>query len=255
MMMKPDNWLRFTEKEKRVFRKIIKYPHQNDTELSKKIGINRTTITAIRNKLYKRNFYSKIRIPKLCLAECEIFNVRNFRLNPLGISYKEKKEINELFESPEMIFGILSEDKITGIFLSKNYTELYKINALNKLSAQSDISEKICSAYFPIKLSKIPVFFNYTSLFEPPPKSSDEQIRDDIQLQKIEYHPTGVQSFQILHLRNYYAILSMHQSHMIIPDFDWILIGSTLIGVLDTLEKIHHCDETKYLSILYKYQP
>ena len=178
-MAKSHNKLQFTEKENQVFQNIIKHPDLNDTKLSKKTGINRTTITAIRNKFYEKKLYFKVRIRKLCPDECEILNISTFRLNPLDMSHMDKKYIHELFDSPEMIFGILSEDKLLGIFLTKNYTEFYKISPLNKLSEQSDTSERINNLHFPIKLSRIPLFFNYTSLLnsaKSPVKNTDDNI-------------------------------------------------------------------------------
>ncbi len=157
--------VQFTEKEQKVFEGIIKYPHMNDTALSTKINVNRTTITSIRNKMQSANLYSRIKIPRLCLEKSEILTIICFRLNLLEITDAKTKDINSLFETPQMIYGIASENMIFAVFLTESYTELYNIEQINTLIDAKYIYETTQYNY-PLHSCTIPVFFNYTSLFE-----------------------------------------------------------------------------------------
>ena len=137
----------------------------NDTALSKKININRTTITSIRNKFREADLYSTAKLPKLCLEKSEIVSIICFRLNLLEITGAKTKDIKSLFETPQMIFGIESENTILAVFLTKSYTELYNIEPINTLADAKYVSETT-QYNCPLYSGTIPVFFNYTSLFE-----------------------------------------------------------------------------------------
>ena len=163
----------FTEKEEQVFEGIIRHPHLNDTELSKKININRTTITCIRNKLLTSSLYSPARIPKLCIDKSELLTIVCIRLNPFEASRAKTKEIDALFDTPQMIFGIASQDKLLAIFLSKDYTELYNTESLNSLNDAQYVSETIYHT-FPIQSLHVPVFFEYAPLFRSSGKTGKQ---------------------------------------------------------------------------------
>ena len=61
-----------TRKERLVFYNLVKHPDFNDNQISKEIDVKRSTVTAIRNKLKRDGFYTKLVIPNLPALGCRL---------------------------------------------------------------------------------------------------------------------------------------------------------------------------------------
>ena len=63
--------IHLTHNEKIVFYGLIKYPLLNDRELSETLGIKRSTVTAIKNKLIREKYFMTRAVPDFRLFGCE----------------------------------------------------------------------------------------------------------------------------------------------------------------------------------------
>ena len=59
-----------SEKEKVVLYGLSKYPNYTDKLLSKKLNLKHSTVTAIRHRLHKNEYFRKLIIPKLQNMGC-----------------------------------------------------------------------------------------------------------------------------------------------------------------------------------------
>jgi PAS domain S-box-containing protein len=115
-----------TSKEKLVFYGLCAYPSLNDLELSEKLKLKRSTITAIRNRLRKDSWFSPTNIPNFYALGCESVSVMHCNFNT---SLKERRDLglaDEISKMPEIIFSNESDDDSVCIFASKKFVDLQK---------------------------------------------------------------------------------------------------------------------------------
>ncbi|MCW8966804.1 MAG: MarR family transcriptional regulator [Candidatus Pacearchaeota archaeon] len=126
--------LKFTPKEKLVFYAVCKYPLLRDEELSKKINLKRSTVTAIKNRLKKNKIFGMFYIPNIKLLGGSQFSIIQYKFVS---SQKDKKQIQkDIEDTPEIIVNLEKEQEIIIFFTSKQYTDLQKFhtNFTNKYS-------------------------------------------------------------------------------------------------------------------------
>jgi len=158
--------IKLTDKDKTVFYSIIRWPHLNDTELSKKTNIKRSTITAIRNKLEKNKLYTTIKAPDLERLGCELLTVRYGGFNPLA-SYKVREKYTSTQKFPEVFFKRSTDRQRMALSAAENFTEVKKyIDYSNRVYGEHDFltDEGIIHVFFPYKVSRIFRFFDYAPL-------------------------------------------------------------------------------------------
>lgn len=160
---------RLNKNEKLVLYGLIKYPLFNDRELSDKIKLKMTTVTAIKNRLKKNGYYYTVRIPVLQNLGCELLMTSLVRYNPL-ISERNRTKAHEdtIGENvPEIIFSINESDGGFSLGIAKNFTEMH--NAIEKIECayrENEIIESSPPSYFffPFEYSKIFNFFDYAPI-------------------------------------------------------------------------------------------
>ena len=159
-----------TDKEKLVFYGLVKYSLLNDHQLSKRLKIKRSTITAVKNKLKKQNFYSTYAIPNFESIGCELMCIVKGE-SPVG-SIEERKKlgiINKIINSPEVIFDIGTDKEFLGIIVSRNFVEIKKlmdyVSAIYENSTNGTMEPPHFS-YFPFEMSNIIKFFDYSALIK-----------------------------------------------------------------------------------------
>lgn len=152
-----------TENQKKVFYSIIKYPLFNDIELSEELKIKRSTITAIRNKLKRDNFYSCYRIPSFSLIGCELLTIMYGKLNPMTrFKLKKFNIFRETSNAPEQVYLNVTNKEVIGICISKNFTELKThIDNLIRKYKEYDLIEDISLVQFPLEISKFEKLFEH----------------------------------------------------------------------------------------------
>jgi len=121
-----------TSKEKLVLHGLCVYPFFNDIELSEKLKLKRSTVTAIRNRLWKDGWFSIINLPNFYALGCESFSLLHCNFKA---SLKERKDwgmLKEVLEIPEIVFSNETDDESILIFISRRFADFQKF--LNKSS-------------------------------------------------------------------------------------------------------------------------
>jgi PAS domain S-box-containing protein len=179
-----------TDNEKKVLYGIVKYPSYNDIELSRELGIKRSTITSIKNKLRKNNFYSSYRIPDFSLLGCEMLAVMYAKLNPMT-QHEAKKScmLRETTSVPEQVYLSATNRELVGFCISKNLTDFKKHmdNIIRKYKGY-DLIEDINLIYFPFETSKFENLFDYSPLLaklfglgiKEKPKKTVKQVKREL---------------------------------------------------------------------------
>lgn len=155
-----------THKERLVFYGLIKFPELNDSKLSGKFKIKRSTITAIRNKLRRKNFYSTYIIPNFKLLGYELMTFIWGKSSP-PILRKEKMEINpikEAMNSPNSVFQVATDNEFFALLVFKNFTEFKKMqdSYASVYKKYSGDEHNINIIHFPLETSKAYALFDYS---------------------------------------------------------------------------------------------
>ncbi len=162
--------LPFTQKERIVFYGLVRFPELNDQKLSKELKIKRPTVTAIRNKLRRQDFYSPYIIPNFKLLGYELMSFI-WGESSLPIPLEEKMEIpavKKAMQSPENVFQIITENEFFSFLVFKNFTEFKKMqdeqaHVYEKYSAKE---RNVNIVHFPFETSETPSLFDYSPLLK-----------------------------------------------------------------------------------------
>lgn len=129
------NRLPLTSKEKLGLCGLIRFPEFNDRELSAKLGIARTTITTIKNRLISEGYYSHFNLPRFELIGANIICMARYikRLNggPRGEAAL-KKQIERVNSTPEIFVSLGSDTEEFDLMLCKDIETLNRILDKNK---------------------------------------------------------------------------------------------------------------------------
>ncbi len=158
----------FTPNEKAVFYGLTCYPYFNDRELAERIGINLSTVTAIRQRLRKNGYFRTIRVPMLQNFGCELLSILYTNFNPV-IPLQERIKITEenIEVSEELFFSLGELEKGFSLSLSKDYTTISKINDIRTMTfGKLGLLERENprEIIFPFEISKIYRFFDFSPL-------------------------------------------------------------------------------------------
>jgi len=162
---------KLNKNEKLVLYGLVKYPLLNDRELADKIKLKMTTVTAIKNRLKKNNYYYTVRIPVLQNLGCELMVSSFISFNPLNIEkdvLKIHKDVIEK-ECPEVIYSSMESNSGFYLGIGKNYTELHStIEKVERVYQENDLIEDKAPIYFlfPFEYTKIHNFFDYAPLIK-----------------------------------------------------------------------------------------
>ena len=156
-----------TEKEKKVLLYLVEYPELNDIELSSKTGIKRSTITAIRNRLRKENFYKTVAIPNFPRFGCKLLGVLYGRFNPE--TPREARESAQTFqekiEHPELVFARSTDTEVVAIYLARNLADIRRVQDRFIIDYKShNFLEEVNQVFYPLEMCDVSSFFNYSPL-------------------------------------------------------------------------------------------
>lgn len=186
--------------EKLTLYGLINFPNLNNRQLSEKLKLKNSTVTAIKNRLRKNEYYRTIVIPRLQNMGCKMLVVIYTNFSPL-IPLEERVKITgetiEVFE--EIFFSVGEQDKGFSISLSKDYATIARINDIRTqtFGGRGLLEEERPNLIvFPFEISKIYRFFDFAPLlnscldldFIVNEKSKDIAFKniDDIYLQDTE---------------------------------------------------------------------
>ncbi len=156
-----------TKKEKLVFYNLVKQPELNDNELSEKIGIKRSTITAIRNRLKKDGFYYTSIIPNLPAIGCRLMGIIYGRYNPLTPRTERMKAstFEERLKHPELVFARSTDTEFVNIYVAEHLADIRRIQDKAFLDYEAHgFIEEFNTVYYPLELSTITSLFNFAPL-------------------------------------------------------------------------------------------
>jgi len=164
--------------EQKVLYGITKYPNLNDNEIARILDVKLSTLSSIKKRLYEQNIYRSLRVPLLNNMGCELLAVIYTRFNPvikLNERVKTTKSTIEVFE--EIFYSVGEQDKGFSVSLSKNYTNIGRINEIRtktfgKVGLLED--EYPNEVIFPFENSYITRFFDYSRVLK-----NSFQLKDD----------------------------------------------------------------------------
>jgi len=160
----------FTKKEQLMLYGLTKYPNYTDKQLSEKLNLKHSTVTSIRHRLSKNEFYRVLAIPRLQNMGCKMLVVIYTNFSPL-IPLKERVKITgkeiEVFD--EIFFSAGVQDKGFSLSLAQDYASIGKINDIRTQTFGSRgllEDEYPNMVVFPFEISKIYRFFDFAPLLK-----------------------------------------------------------------------------------------
>jgi DNA-binding MarR family transcriptional regulator len=177
-----------SDNETRTLLGLVKYPTLNDRQLSERIGIKMSTVTAIKNRLKDLGFFITVRVPNLQNLGAEILSVTYAHTDP-AIPEKTQVDVGRhLFEGFDELFYIGAGPRYRfSMSMHRNYSsacrvvdgvfDLYSRNGLLIPGVQKVV-------HFPFDQTKMYNFFDYSALLEKafdvqlPPRDSDRHVHD-----------------------------------------------------------------------------
>jgi len=159
-----------TEKEKLMLYGLTKYPSLTDKQLSEKLNLKPSTVTSIRHRLRKNEFFRGLAIPRLQNMGCNLLVLIYTDLSPL-IPLEERAVLSgktiAVFE--EIFLSIGAQEKGFSLSLSKDYATIGRINDIRtqtfgKYGFLED--EYPNMVVFPFDISKIYRFFDFSFLLK-----------------------------------------------------------------------------------------
>jgi DNA-binding MarR family transcriptional regulator len=180
--------VQLTKKEEKVLYGLIRYPNLSDSDLSEKINVKLSTLTSIKRRLSEQKYFYKLTVPLLNRLGAELLAVIYTQFNPvipLEERVKTTRKTIEVFD--EIFFSVGAQDKGFSISLSKNYTNIGRINEIrtDTFGKVGLLEEKYPNeAIFPFENSHIHRFFDYSRVIK---KFFDFEIEDDDTKSKTEW--------------------------------------------------------------------
>ncbi|MBU0497426.1 MAG: helix-turn-helix domain-containing protein [Candidatus Thermoplasmatota archaeon] len=154
--------------EKIVLHGLVKYPNLPDRELADLIKIKHSTITTIRNRLRKNDFFRTLNSPNLEYLGSKMLVVIYTKFSPL-IPLDERVDITgktiEVFD--EIFLSVGEQDKGFSLSLSEDYATIGKINDIRTqtFGVRGLLEETYPNmVIFPFAISKIYRFFDFAPL-------------------------------------------------------------------------------------------
>lgn len=157
--------------ERLVLYGMVRYPLLNDRQLSTKLKLKMTTVTAIKNRLKKNKYYSTIRVPVLEFLGTEIFSVMHTKFNPIVAEKEIIEKIGMLSShAPEFTYGIYDSGDGFGFAFARNYTDM--LDAIETMSMAARAKGYVENLkpplkdfyYFPLRNVKIYNYFDFAPL-------------------------------------------------------------------------------------------
>lgn len=155
-----------TSNEKQVLYGLVRHPVLNDRELSESLGVKVSTVTAIRRRLRRGDYYVTRRIPMMHRLGWELLVAGSARLD-LGQPGQAGGRLRELLKDrfPSLFHVVSSADHLSFLGFARNYTAFRtEVDELRvgldkaKLLGNGDVH----FAVFPMAVSVVPTFFDYS---------------------------------------------------------------------------------------------
>ena len=177
-----------SENESKTLLGIVKYPTLNDRQLSERIEIKMSTVTAIKNRLKDLGYFMTVRVPKLQNMGAEILSVAYAHTNPALPEDMQVEVGRGLFEDFDELFYIGAGPRYRfSMSMHRNYSSASQVldGVLELYSRKGLLVHGGHQAvHFPFDQTKIYNFFDYSNLLEQtfelrlPPREEDASLHD-----------------------------------------------------------------------------
>lgn len=155
-----------TSNEKQVLYGLVRHPVLNDRELSESLGVKVSTVTAIRRRLRRGDYYVTRRIPMMHRLGWELLTTGTAKLD-LGQGGQVAGRLREVLKDhfPNLFHVVSSADQLSFLGFARDYTsvraEIDELRVgLDKARLLGDGDVRF--AVFPMALSTLPTFFDYS---------------------------------------------------------------------------------------------
>jgi DNA-binding MarR family transcriptional regulator len=186
-----------TSNEKQVLYGLVRHPVLNDRELSELLGVKVSTVTAIRRRLRRADYFATRRVPMMHRLGWELLVGGSARLD-LTQGGQSIPRLRDLLKDrfPGLFHVVASADHLSFLGFAHNFTAARKeVDDLRmsldraKLLGDADVD----LSAFPMSLSILPAFFDYShslalafDLEDRPSFKMDHAKSGDIELTRKE---------------------------------------------------------------------
>ncbi|MFH1840342.1 MAG: PAS domain S-box protein [Nanoarchaeota archaeon] len=143
-----------TKYEKLVLYGLVKYPLKNDRELSKELSLKRSTVTAIRNKLFKAGFYTTYIAPNFYILGCTSVCILAGKFPENG-DVDGTKLIKKITLFPEVVRAVQTETNFILVVVSEKFGDTKEIIDLVSSLYSKKNENMLKMIHFPFKKSTI----------------------------------------------------------------------------------------------------
>ncbi len=165
--------INLTKKEKLAFYGLVRYPHLSVKELAEKIGLRKTTVNSIKNKLKSEGYYKTRYVPRFDIIGCDLFSFTYGKLGYIDTAGKgeiplsfHEKMFEKVKSSPEKVYFVSSSQDFFSFVISKNLSDFKKSHDIYEeiMHKQKIRFEDHDVIHFPSDNSIFCNFFNFAGI-------------------------------------------------------------------------------------------
>ncbi len=155
-----------TSNEKQVLYGLVRHPVLNDRELSELLSVKVSTVTAIRRRLRRADYFVTRRIPMMNRLGWELLVGGHARLD-LAQGSQVLPRLREALKDrmPSLFHVSASADHLAFLAFARNYTEARgEVNEMRQTLDRAKLlgTGDVRMSALPASLSTLPVFFDYS---------------------------------------------------------------------------------------------
>jgi len=157
-----------TANERRVLYGLVREPTKNDRQLSESLGIKVSTVTAIRRRLRRADYFSTRRIPMMSRLGWEILAAGHGKLSPTRgapATARLRELVGDRF--PSVFHLVDAPDHFLFLAVAKDYTSFARdLEELRFAMHKAGILDEapIQTAVLPVSLTVIGTFFDFSQV-------------------------------------------------------------------------------------------
>jgi len=147
---------------------LTRFPTFNDRQLSEKLNIKMSTITAIKNRLRRSGLFNTVRVPFMYHLGCELLSVTYARLNPLIPHNTMIKTMSKIVgDLPECVWAATDPSNFIAVTISRNFTDVKRnVEKAFNIFIEKDFLERdhFDMVHYPFGQSAFFRYFDYAPL-------------------------------------------------------------------------------------------
>lgn len=154
------------ESEKRVLVALVRHPRLSDRQLASELGMQMTTVTAIRRRLCRRSLFRSIQVPSFEKIGFEMLAITFGSLSCAPLVEDKIRHIRDIVSRPEFVYALIESTQDLFIQISRNYTDaMANVQALEERYREKGyLGRGLETAIFPFDLSDVHNYFDFSPL-------------------------------------------------------------------------------------------